>query len=79
MGWYHITSVPSGEGFTVHATPISTEKELNARRINRGCLFSSRGCDGLCELLSEAIPVLRERNSSWGGWTDATPSKCEVK
>ena len=79
LGWYHITSIPrSGEGFRVHATPTSTEMELRARRINRSCLFSSRGCDGLCELLPDVVPVLRERNSSWGGGTDTTPSKCQA-
>jgi len=79
MGWYHITSVPSGEGFTVHATPASTKKELDARRINRSCLFSSRGCDGLCELLPDVVPVLKERGSSWGGGTGATPAKCDLR
>jgi hypothetical protein len=79
MGWYHITSVPSGEGFTVHATPASTENELRARHINRSCLFSSRGCDGLCELLPDVVPVLKERGSSWGGGTSATPAKCDLR
>jgi hypothetical protein len=79
MGWYHITSVPSGEGFHVYATPGSTQKELRARRINRRCLFSFRGCDGLCELLPDAVPVLKERNSSSGGGTGAPPSRCELE
>jgi hypothetical protein len=79
LGWYHITSVPSGEGFEVYATPASTDVELRARHINRRCFLSSRGCDGLCELLPDAIPVLRERNMSWGGWTGVPPSKCEWK
>jgi len=80
MGWYHITSFPSGgEGFKILATPASTEEELRARRINRGCLLSFRGCDGLCELLPEAIPVLTERKRSWGGCTDVPRSHCEPK
>jgi hypothetical protein len=79
MGWYHITSKPSGEGFMIQATPASTGKELRARNINHSCLFSSHGCDGLCELLPDAVSVLKERGSSWGGGTGATPTKCAVK
>lgn len=79
MGWFNITSVPGGEGFSIHATPASTESELRARRINRKCLLTYRGCDGLCELLPDAVPVSRERKSTWGGWTGAPPSKCEME
>jgi hypothetical protein len=79
MSWYHITSTPGGEGFTIQATQASTEKELRARTINRSCLFTSRGCDGLCELLPDVAPVLKERGSSWGGATGATPAKCGLK
>ena len=79
MGWYHITSAPGGEGFTIQATQGSTEKELAARSINRSCLFTSRGCDGLCELLPDVAPVLKERGSSWGGATGETPAKCALK
>ena len=78
MGWFNITSIPGGEGFTIHVTPASTERELHARRINRRCLLTFRGCDGLCEILPDAVPVLRERKSTWGGWTGAPPSKCEM-
>jgi hypothetical protein len=73
MHWYHITSLPSGEGFWIHATSASTEKELRARRMNRKCLFSFRGCDGLCELMPDALPVLRDRKRSWGGWCGGIP------
>lgn len=76
MGWMHITSVPSGEGFRINATPLSTPKELGARKINTKCLLSSRGCDGLCELLPEAVPVLRDRKRGWGGYTGVSPSSC---
>src|ERR1700674_1887937 len=76
MGWFHITSVPSGEGFRIEATADSTGKELLARRINRKCLFSFRGCDGLCELLPDAIPVLKDRAQSWGGCTSVPRSHC---
>lgn len=79
MGWFNITSVPGGEGFRIHATPASSEEELRARRINSACLFSFRGCDGLCELLPETVPVLKERRSSWGGWTGAPRSDCDWK
>src|SRR6266851_545534 len=77
--WFHITSLPPGQGFTVDATADSTEKELRARRINRRCLFSFRGCDGLCEILPDAVPVLKERGGDWGGWTDAPRPKCAWK
>jgi hypothetical protein len=79
MGWYHITSMPSGEGFGIYATPASTDQELLARRINRKCFFSFRGCDGLCELLPDAIPVLNERKRSWGGCCGVPRSWCELK
>jgi hypothetical protein len=75
--WFHITSLPAGQGLMIDATPDSTEKELRARRINRSCLFSTRGCDGLCEILPDMAPVLKERNRNWGGRTDAPKSKCE--
>lgn len=77
IGWFHITSIPSGEGFRIHATADSTAKELRARRINRECLFSFRGCDGLCELLPDAIPVLNDRNRGGGGWTSVPPARCD--
>lgn len=79
IGWYHITSLPSGEGVGISATPASRPKELLARRINRRCFLSFRGCDGLCELLPEAVAVLNERNESWGGCTDVPRSRCELK
>jgi hypothetical protein len=79
MNWYHITSMPSGEGFRVYATKESTDKELRARHINRGCLLSFRGCDGLCELLPDAIPVLMERHRSGGGCCSVPPSWCDLK
>ncbi|HXZ42145.1 MAG TPA: hypothetical protein VEG68_15475 [Terriglobales bacterium] len=78
MGWFNITSIPGGEGFSIQATRASTDRELQARRINRRCLLTFRGCDGLCEFLPDAVPVLRERKSTWGGWTGAPPSKCEM-
>jgi len=78
MHWFHITSLPGGEGFSINATPASTVQELASRRINRGCLFSSAGCDGLCELLPDAVPVLKERNRGWGGGTGVPKSKCDL-
>jgi hypothetical protein len=71
LGWFHITSLPaSGEGFEIIATTRSSPKELQARSINRRCMLTSLGCDGLCELLPNAVPVLKERNRTWGGYTD---------
>jgi hypothetical protein len=79
MHWMHLTSFPrSGESFGIYVTPASTEKELQARRVNRSCLFSFRGCDGLCELLPDAIPVLKDRNASFGGCTNVPRSWCEL-
>jgi len=77
VNWFNITGIPGGEGFEIHATSGSTEKELRARRVNRSCLFSFRGCDGLCELLPDASAILMERNSTWGGRTGAPRSKCD--
>ncbi len=79
MTWFHITSIPPGEGFRVYATPVSTVKELRARHVNFRCLFSFRGCDGLCELLPDAVPVLNERRRGWGGCCSVPHSKCDLK
>ena len=79
VGWFSITSWPSGEGFHINATGQSTGKELLARRINGKCLFSFRGCDGLCELLPDAVPVLQDRRRGWGGGTGAPRSACDPK
>ncbi len=70
MHYFAITSIPGGEGFAIDATPSSTQEELRARRINRHCLVAVRGCDGLRELLPDAVPVLKARNRGWGGWTN---------
>lgn len=75
MSWVHITSMPGGEGLRIEATPQSTVKELAARQINRRCLLSLRGCNGLCELLPNALAVLRERGTNWQRYT-STPSPC---
>ena len=77
LNWFNITSIPGGEGLEIHATGASTNRELRARRVNHKCLFSFRGCDGLCELLPDAVAVLKERNSTWGGSTGAPRSKCD--
>jgi hypothetical protein len=79
MTWFHITSIPPGEGFRVYATPVSTAEELRARHVNSRCLFSLRGCDGLCELLPDAVPVLNERKRGWGGCCSVPRSKCDLK
>lgn len=79
MNWYHITSRPSGEGFGIYATANSTNQELLARRINRKCFTSFEGCDGLCELLPNAVGVLEERKRGWGGCTDVPRSGCELQ
>ena len=79
MRWFHITSMPSGEGFKIDATARTSEKELSARRINRTCLISSRGCDGLCEMLPDAVPVLEKQGRTWVGCTGAPASHCDLK
>jgi hypothetical protein len=78
LSLYHITSVPSGVGFTVYATGASTENELRARFINRRCMFSFRGCDGLCELLPNAATVLKERKPILGDCGFLPRSRCEL-
>ncbi len=79
MSWYHITSRPNGEGFAIYGTPASSDSELMARQINRKCFLSFRGCDGLCELLPNAISVLVERHRDWGGGTCVPRSPCDFK
>lgn len=78
MTWFHITSMRSGEGFHVCVTPASTTEELRARHANPHCLFSFQGCDGLCELMPDAIPVLKQRNRGFGGCTNVPHSHCEL-
>lgn len=78
MRWFHITNWRSGEGFHIDVTPASTSEELRARHPNLHCLFSFRGCDGLCELMPNAIPVLRQRKRGFGGCTNAPASHCEL-
>jgi hypothetical protein len=77
MHWFHITSDPSGEGFRIQVTPGSTPGEIGARRINRKCLISFRGCDGLCELLPQADSLLRKDNRDFGGFTSVPSSPCD--
>ena len=74
--WYHITSGISGEGLRIQTTPRSTVEELRARRINRRCLMSFRGCDGLCELLPDAMPLITKRGIGLG-CTSVPESWCE--
>ena len=77
LHWTAITSMPSGEGLIIEVTPESASTELAARHINRKCLLTMHGCDGLCELLPRAAKVLRERGTGWGGYTSAPPSPCK--
>jgi len=78
LGLYHITGAPSGIGFTVYATGGSSENELRARYINRRCMFSFRGCSGLCELLPNAGAVLKERRPILGDCGFLSRSRCEL-
>ena len=59
----------SGESVRIGVTSDSTEKELQARYINRGCLSSRNGCDGVCDLLPNLLPVLHDRNIDWKAFT----------
>ncbi len=77
LHWFAITSMPSGEGLRIEVTPESTSTELAARHINRKCLLTVHGCDGLCELLPRSSKLLRERGTDWGGYTSAPPSPCK--
>ena len=70
---------PGGEELVILTTGASTEKEIKTRAINSGCLFSIRGCDGLCELLPNVLAVLDERGTDWGGCTSVSPAKCRTK
>jgi len=77
LHWNAITSMPGGEGLIIEVTHESTSTELAARYINRRCLLTVHGCDGLCELLPHALRVLRERGADWGGYTSVPPSPCK--
>jgi hypothetical protein len=78
MNWFHITNIRPGEGFHVYVTPTSTPEELQTRHANPHCLLSFQGCDGLCELMPDAIPVLKQRNRGFGGCTNVPHSRCEL-
>jgi len=78
MNWFHITSFRPGEGFHLYVTPTSTPTELQARHANPHCLFSFRGCDGLCELMPDVIPALKQRGRGFGGCTNVPHSACEL-
>ena len=78
MGWYHIMSVPPGGGCRHFYYCGQYTKELLAGRINRKGLLSFSRCDGLCELLPDAVAVLKERNESWGGCTEVPRSRCDI-
>ncbi len=73
-------STPLGETLVVVLTPRSTEKELRAGEINRGCLSGFGGCRGLCELLPGTTPVLDDREEGYGGCVGGVPeAKCRPK
>lgn len=78
VNWFHITNIRPGEGFRLAVTPLSAVGELQARHANARCLFSFLGCDGLCELMPNAIPVLKQRNRGFGGCTNVPHSRCEL-
>jgi hypothetical protein len=75
--WFHITSLPSGQGLMVDTTPASNGQEMAARKINRACLFSFRGCLGLCEFVPGAFQILRNRSGESDDWIEAESSKCQ--
>jgi hypothetical protein len=57
-----IDGPPNGEYVEILATMRSSPTDLAARRINRGCLLSFRGCESLCQLLPNATPILQARD-----------------
>ncbi len=70
---------PGGEELAILTTGMSTEKEMSTRAVNSDCLFTIRGCDGLCELLPNVLAVLDERGTDWGGCSSGSPKKCRAK
>ena len=59
-----IDGPPNGEYVEIHATARSSPANLAARRINRRCLLSFRGCESLCQLLPNATPLLEARDQT---------------
>lgn len=57
-----------------YLTPKSTEEEAEvARQLNVGCLTSIKGCNGLCDLVPNAIKYLKQHpDTAWG----IVPPKC---
>jgi hypothetical protein len=85
---YHINTVPGGQGISVHTTSASTDEELRARHIDRNCLFSFGGCEGLSEVLPGVLPVLKAHGQLriWCGcdfstvpWCDLSKDKCRTE
>lgn len=57
-----IDGPPNGENVEIETTMRSSPADLAARRINRRCLLSFRGCESLCQLLPHATSMLQARN-----------------
>ena len=57
-----IDGPPNGEDVEIYATTRSSPADLAARRINRRCLLSFRGCESPCELLPNAMPMFDARH-----------------
>jgi hypothetical protein len=68
--WFHITSNPVGQGYRFEISSDATPQELYARRINRKCLLSFRGCENVCELMPNLLTILRQRNNLWRDSTE---------
>lgn len=70
----------SGETLVVVLTPMSTEKERLAAKINPDCFSGFGGCSAMCEFLPGTTPVLDDRGRGYGGCTGCVPeAKCRPK
>jgi hypothetical protein len=62
VGSFSIDGSPNGAGVKIYTTARSSSAGLAARRVNRSCLLSFRGCESFCQLLPQAVPLFEEGN-----------------
>lgn len=60
---FHVTSIPSGEGYEINVTPAATPSEMQARHIDSRCIISLGGCMNLCAILPN-VPQLRHSDGT---------------
>lgn len=61
---FAISSNPGGEGYRFFLTDRSSKRDLEARIVNRSCLFPFHSCKSIFEFLPRANRLIQEQNVS---------------